>query len=282
VSGLEVPVLFWDRNSTTALIAGPSIRAPKESMCAFANLFDTYDVISIDYRWSNNYFSSLLTSIILCSPIQRMLLDEEEEVYAAIDFIKQHKKYEKIIGFGECYSTFLLTKIQADNVEASGQGPFTHLILDSCWHSLISFTESVCNDPFLPFNSQDGGAPWLLKKIMNSPIIKWPLLEILFAFVDNVSVEEHLPKINLPILFVYGDNDIFVSKDHFESIWNAARKDTRAVLLTPYRHADNLHNKPVYKFICEQFIGVASITDFQENCKYVLNGGFEPSVQQES
>ena len=83
-------------------------------MLSYAALFDNYDVILFDYRWSNNYFLSLFKSIATCSLTKRMLLVEEEEVNAALDFVQQHKKYEKIIGLGECYSTYLFTKIQSD------------------------------------------------------------------------------------------------------------------------------------------------------------------------
>ena len=269
-SGLEVPAFFYNRNSNVAVIAGPALPAPKESMDIYARLFDKYDVISIDYRWVNNYFSSLIKSIILCSPVQRMLLDEEEEIYAALAYLKNHKDYEKIIGLGECYSNFLLTKIQADETQKSGKGPFTHLILDSCWHSLTSFAQSICDDPCLPISPQVGGAPWIIKKITGCPLVKWPLLKIIFTFLQNVSIEEHLAKLDIPVLFIYGLNDLFVPKAQFESIWQSANKGKRAALLTPYRHSDNLHNKPVYRYVCEEFVNAKSISTFQENCKEIL------------
>ncbi|MFH1832451.1 MAG: hypothetical protein ABH827_06685 [bacterium] len=274
-TGLEIPALFFDRGSNVALVAGQALPAPKESMRVYAHLFDIYDVILFDYRWCHHYFSSLLKSILLCSPTKRMLLDEEEEIYAALDYLKKHEitrsqKYEKIVGLGECYSDFLLAKIQADAIEKTGKGPFTHLILDSCWHSFKSMAESICNDPLLPISPQVGGAPGIVKKCMGSSIVKWPVLKIIFTFLQDVCIEEYLVKLDIPVLFIYGRNDLFVLKHHFESIWKAAGKEKRAVFLTPYCHSNNLGNKPVYRFVCEQFVKAQSIAAFQENCEKLV------------
>jgi hypothetical protein len=265
-SGLEVPMLFFDRNSDTILLIGQGLPAPKEVMYTHANLFSDYDVILFDYRWNDNYGSFLFKSLALCSPTQRILLDEEEEVCAVLDFLHKHKDYAKIIGLGECYSNFLFAKIQADEIKKSGHGPFTHLILDSCWHSFKSFAESICDDPFLPISPQEGGAPWILKAITGCSIVKWPLLKIVFILMHNVSIEEHLSHLDIPALFIYGVNDLFVHKDHFETIHQASKANKRAAFLTPYQHADNLHNKSLYRFICEQFINASSLTEFIDNC----------------
>ena len=265
-SGLEIPALFFDRKSNTALILGQGIPAPKEAMLKYAKLFSNYDIILFDYRWRDSYASSLLKSLALCSPTQKILLDEEEEILAVIDFVKNRKNYEKIIGLGECYSNFLFAKIQSDEVQKSGKGPFTNLILDSCWHSFKAFAESISSDPYLPIEPQDGGAPWILKKLTNNPIIKWTLLKIVFTFLQNVSIEEYLPNLKIPVLFIYGINDLFILNHHFESLWNTAEQQNRSALITPYKHADNLQNKSVYRFVCEQFINSSSITEFIENC----------------
>jgi hypothetical protein len=197
---------------------------------------------------------------------------EEEEILTVLDFLQKHKKYTKTVALGECYSTYLFTKIQADLFKETGKGPFTHIILDSPWHSFKSFAESICSDPYLPFSPQEGGAPWILKKFTNSPAIKWLLLKIAFAFLQNVSIEEPLAQLNIPVLFIHGCNDIFVPENQFKQIWDASPQEQRAALLTPYSHSDNLHTatKHIYRFICEQFIKSSSIKNFLENCAEVI------------
>ena len=239
-------------------------------MLEFAQLFDRYDVIVFDYRWRDTYARSLLQSLVLCSPTQRMLFDEEQEIRAVIDFLARHKKYEKVVGLGECYSNFLFAKIQADDVQKSGKGPFTHLILDSCWLSFKSFAHSISRDPFLPCSPQQGGAPWILKKLTNCPLVKWPVMKIIFAFLDNVSIEKHLAHLNIPVLFIHGMRDLMVPKPQFEAIWKAACCGKRAALLTPYHHADNLGNKFLYRFVSEQFINTASIDEFVTACEGMI------------
>ncbi len=264
-SGINVPALFFDRESNVALIAGQGLPGTKESMHTFAKLFDTYDVILFDYRWHKSYLSSLVKSLCKLSPTKHMLFDEEEEVRTVLDFLKHHKKYEKVVGLGECYSNFLFAKIQSDDVQKTGKGPFTHLILDSCWHSFKSVAQSICKDPYIPFSPQHGGAPWLIKKFTNNSLVKWLTIKMVFTFMSNVSIGEHLAHLGIPTLFIYGLNDLVVQKHHFEALWAATDNKNRAALLTPYYHSDNLRNRAAYRLICQQFIQATTIDEFLTN-----------------
>jgi hypothetical protein len=270
-SGVDVPVLFFNRNSSTVLLVGQALPANKETMAIYAKLFSDYDVILFDYRWHKNYGSFLLKSLALCSPVQRILFDEEEEVRTVVDFLRRYKNYEKIIGLGECYSAFLFAKVQADDVRKFGYGPFTHLIFDSCWHSLKSFAESICDDPYLPLFPQEGGAPSILKAITRSFIVKELLLKVIFTFMHNVSIEEHLLHLNVPVLFIHGLKDLFVPQHQFEALWKVSCIDNRVALLTPYQHANNLQDKFLYRFICEKFISAFSIKEFIIMCDDLIN-----------
>ena len=262
-SGIHIPVKFYDRNSDTILIVGQGLPGTKESVKIFADIFNTYDVILFDYRWVGRYPLDLAKGILTNSAIQKIVLDEVEEVQTVLNFVKEHKKYRSVVGLGECYSNFLFAKVQADAVKQCGRGPFTHLILDSSWHSIRLLAEQICFDPFLPIRPQSGGAPLCLRKITHNKVIKNAILKAVFAVINDISIESYLAGLSIPVLFIYGLQDLFVPKEHFELMWQATNPDERVALFTPYRHSDNLHNKILYQYICEQFVAADSTKDVE-------------------
>ncbi|MBX9831303.1 alpha/beta hydrolase [Candidatus Babeliales bacterium] len=262
---VRIPITFFDNNSDTIVVLGQSLPASKESMLGHAYLFDC-DVIMFDYRWHESYKTFLLKALASCRPTQRILHDEEQEVRTVLNFIRTLKKYKRVIGLGECYSTYLFAKVQADETRARRQGPFTHLIFDSPWHSLRSFAESICNDPLLPLSPGKGGAPRVLKAVTSCPPVKHIILATTFAFLNDVCIEQHLAALTIPVLFIYGKNDLFVPEEHFSQIWGAAPRGLRAALITPYCHGENLNreSEELYRQVCERFIASSSVAEFLE------------------
>ncbi len=270
-SGVAVPTLFFDRKSDTALVLGQGLPASKESMLEYVKLFPRYDIILFDYRWNDKYNTSLLKSFFAGAPTQQILLDEEDEVRVVLEYLQRHKEYKKVAALGECYSNFLFTKIQHDEVEKIGAGPFTHLILDSCWLDYASLVESICSDPLLPLSPQEGGAPWALKKLTDNRLVRWIANVIACNLTQNASVAKYLEDINADVLFVRGANDIFVKQAHFDQLWHAVDPARRAALLTPYTHSHNLGNKFLYRVVAERFVDGAGIEDLVENCADLCN-----------
>ncbi len=266
VTGVSVPVRFYDRKRDKVLILGQGLPAPKESMEYYAELFADYDIVLFDYRWCGNYASSLAKALCQGSPVQKILLDQEEEVQAVIVWTCKHKNYQAMVGLGECYSTFLFAKVQADATVKTGKGPFTHLIFDSCWYSLRLFAERIFFDPLLSLSPQVGGAPWIVKAITNSSIVKRPLLWATFACMRDISVAPYLAGVQCPVLYIHGRKDLFVPQEHFKKLWDATNIRARAALLTPYRHCDNLRMSSVYKTVCDLFIGCSCVQEFQNVC----------------
>lgn len=263
-SKIKIPVTLYDRGSDVLLVAAPALPAPKESMKPFAKMFSSYDVITFDYRWNGQYEKDLAKSILTGKPVQRVLFDPIEELQTVVNYATKQKVYNKVIGLGECYSCFHFAKVQSDAIKKYGSGPFTHLILDSCWHSLRNFAERICYDPLLPVSPQDGGAPRAIKWITDSRLFKGLVLGTVFALMNDISIERYIADVGIPVLFVHGQNDLFVPPKHFEKIWNATNKENRAAFLTPYRHSDNLGNKKLYRYIAEQFVASQSMQDFEE------------------
>lgn len=269
-SGINVPITFYNRNSSVIIIAAQALPAPKESMQFLATLFPHYDILLFDYRWCNQYEYFLGKAILTREPVKRVLFDEIEELKTAVHFALNRQNYSSVVGLGECYSCFHLAKLQADSIKKRGFGPFTHLILDSCWYSLRHFAERICYDPFLPISPQVGGAPKIITWLTNSCLFKTIVLGSVFKFLSNISIQPYLSTINTPILFIHGRGDLFVPQDHFENIWQSADEKNRVLFSTPFQHADNLGNKALYHAIVEAFVNNGTVEEFEESISPAL------------
>ena len=269
-SGITVPVTFYDRNSDGIIIVAQALPAPKSSMNIFTRICANYDVVLFDYRWCGQYESFLAKSILAGEPIKRVLLDEMEELEAVVDFTLKKKSYNFVAGLGQCYGCFHLAKLQSDSIRKNGSGPFTHLILDSCWYSLRHFAERICYDPFLPISPQDGGAPEVIKWVTDNGLFKSIVLGSVFKLMSDVSVEPYISTVGIPVLFIHGLNDLFVPQKHFQKIWQSTDKENRTVLLTPFRHLDNLGNKEVYRSIVETFVSSETTQEFEKKVSGVF------------
>lgn len=263
-TGISVPVTFYDRQSDVVVIAVQGLPAQKESMEIFTEIFPLYDIICFDFRWNGNYEQFLMRSIIAREPIKRVLLDEIEELETVVSYVLHQKKYSTVVGLGECYGCFHVAKLQSDAIKQNGKGPFTHIILDSCWHSLRSFAERICYDPYLPLSPQEGGAPKAITLLTDNFVVKKVLLGSLFKLLPNISMEPYITTIQVPVLFIHGRNDLFVPFDHFTKIFNAANSNKRAVLFTPYQHSNNIGNKKVYQTVVHHFLQQQSMFDLEQ------------------
>ncbi len=255
-----IQVLHSKRNSDTVLILGQGLPAPKEEMLRYAVHFDC-DIVLFDYRWVHQYGWFLGRGLMSLAPVKKVLLDEEQVVRSVLAYIGDYH-YKNVVGLGVCYSNFLFAKIQSDDAK-KGRGPFTHLILDSCWYSLTSFAEQIAYDPYLPTSPQYGGAPPLLKKISQSAM-GTSLMKITFLFLSNPCTADYLSTINCPVLFIHGINDIMVPLEHFEQLWRAAELYQRAALLTPAPHAGSIAYTSLYTAIVQTFMQSDSIGHFLE------------------
>lgn len=264
-SGIDVPVKFYDRNSDVCMIVAASLPASKENMSVFAKIFSSYDVVLFDYRWAHHYGSFLVKSIVMGKPVKKVLCDPIEELERVVHYFIERKKYSAFIGLGECYGCFHLAKLQSDAIKKYGRGPFTKLVLDSCWYSLRFFAQRICGDPFLPFQPQYGGAPRIVKWLTDSYLVNKFFLDLVFALINNVSIEPYIKTVGIPMLFVHGRNDLFVPLNNFDKVWGACDKGNRAVLFTPYRHSDNLGNKTLYRHIVEKFVASETMKDFENS-----------------
>ncbi len=258
---VEFEATLFDRGSDTLIVLGQGFPGGKESMYGYKKKFTTYDLIAFDYRW-NNIISYSANPKTLIHPINRLVLDSTKEIEAVLEFA-QDSGYKKIIALGNCYSNFLF---------ASLANRFDKIILDSCWLSVNAFAESIIEDPLIPIWPQDGGTPECLKKILKTRFVKTPLMFLLNFILPKLSIEDHLKKIEAtPVLFIYGQKDLMVSKTHFETIWNSTSSPNKFVFVTPHEHSNNTENPLIYSYVCSKFIESLDTPTFIKNIKGIAN-----------
>lgn len=243
-SGIKFPAIFVDNKSKYVLVLGQAFPGSKESMKAFIQyLGSEFDYIIFDYRWVRMFkFVCAFSTVI--HPFQKFLGEEQEEVFAVVDFLHSKEnerqiKYKEIVALGECYSDFVFVKAQA-LAQQQGRPFFTRLILDSCWLSLKDFVNNICFDPCLPCSPQEGGSPMFIKKFLALKYVHETISAVACFLTPQVSIEPYLSQLkNTPTLFIRGQSDLMVSNENFEKIWQATASDQKVALFTPRPHSDN-------------------------------------------
>lgn len=263
---VEVTTHFYDHGKDQIIILGQGFRGNKESMDYFVKAFGTsYDMITFDYRWGNNFALYCVNPKTLISPLNQLVHAQQEEVNTVIDFVKKRKNYKDVICLGLCFSGFLFLMAQAE-AEKKGSLLFTKMIIDSCWYSLDAFLESIRQDPLLPAHPQAGGTPGLVKGILRHS----PAYRLIFRSVKScmpsICIKDYAGKVSIPpIFFIHGADDKLVPLDYFDQMW-ASCPASKVGLITPYQHADNFINYELYTLLCDQFIQSRGIDEFVQSC----------------
>ncbi len=258
--GITLQGTYFNRNSDKLIIVGPGFTNEREKMSPFIHIFAEYDVLLFDYRghghkkmkfadpstWNFNIFRHLFG----VDPSQvRLGLEEEKDIFAVVDSMRQRKKYTQVVGVGICYSALIFAKAASLRHDL-----FTHLVLDGAWFSLESFTTRLSHDLKMVVTPQRGGWQnfWLTKQEWGRDLIK-SLAETLFRVkFKSIAMLDYLPHLSpdLPILFFYGKNDLTISRHEFEIMWQATSCKEKTVVITSNPHVWNhLKQKELYKLI---------------------------------
>jgi pimeloyl-ACP methyl ester carboxylesterase len=252
--GVSFDVTLFDRNATEVIVLGQGLQGSKESMYYYSKIFPSHDLIAFDYRW-NSMISYAANPAGLIHPLKYWLYSEQHEVEAILKYLKIYKNYTQTIGLGVCYSNFIFALTPG----------FDKLILDSPWHSLYGFAETISKDPWIPINPQYGGSPEWLKSMLTASVIRTPLLTVLRMMLPNVSMENLLKNLTIPVLFIYGSHDLMVTPEHLEALWRATSSPYKALFITPYEHANNAQDTFIYRYICSQFIQQDNLAAFAQS-----------------
>ncbi len=180
-----------------------------------------------------------------------------------VNHFKNLKKYDQVVGIGECYSAF--TFVISQSVEQrNGRVLFDKLILDSCWYSLNGFLDQLILDPWLTVDPQDGGASKFVKKIVKNTGLYFAASALLRQITPDFCIKKYLSNLkNVPVLFIHGRKDklIPVHKE-FDKVWNSAKHVQKAAIFTPFCHVESSRKMGSYAHLCELFIESKSVDDF--------------------
>lgn len=264
--GISVPVTFYDRGSKDLLIFGQGFPGRRESGENIAHLFYNYDVVLFDYRWSRMVNFCVQPSTLL-HPIEKFLLEEDEEVRTVTRFITSKKEYAQVIGLAQCYSCFTFAKAQYQE-QCAGSSLFTKLIFDSCWYSFYDFGEQILKDPLLLLSPQGGGTPHEIKTILNLTVAQALFQCVMRTVVPNASIDYYLSNLErMPFLFIHGTQDLLVPfTTVFPKIWNSV-SGRKACFITPRTHSKSVEDALLYHFMCDTFIRAHSIDKFLEDAR---------------
>jgi len=271
--GENITCMYFNNNSETLLVVGAGFTNPKEKMCPFVEMFKgKYDIVIFDYRgqeyseepitWCPCYWQGnpLIKKFGVDNRKARIGKVEKNDVFAVVNFFKNQKQYwnprgyEKVVGLGVCLSTMIFF-----DTESSRPGTFTHLILDGCWISLEAFVNQLYKDLKLIFSPQYGG--WANHWFYDSRSLKFCIYHLanylLSLKTNNSCVLDYLPNLrsNIPVLLFYGKDDLTITRQQFETIWQNLNVDQKTAIVTSNPHVINHLNQPgLYKTICETFI----------------------------
>lgn len=278
---------WFNRSSDTLLVVGKGFRSFRERYSSFLHLFPEYDVVLFDFRgigyspieltnpstwyWSVGKFLSSIDAHVTTYGDK-----EDKDVYAVVNGLKNHKKYRRIFGAGACFGGGIFLKTQVLH-----PGFFDKIIIDSCWESLDQILDVFHQNPGLMINSQHG--EWIKIWPFDTPWMKNFILLTLFKLsgcqFPKVSITEYASQVsNVPILFLYGKQDLMISKSSFEKLWTSLNVSEKTAVVTTAPHTSNhIEHKEMYKMLGELFFElpydafVACTTNIQNIYNYYCN-----------
>ncbi len=256
--------LFLDREKNKIIIIGPGLIQLKEHMALFTQIFADYDLLIFDWPGHDASFSALKRFFFLLEDC-RLGFREENDVFAVVDWIKNKKRYGKIIGFGSCYGAFIFAKAQAIK-EKKKQRLFDKLILFCCWPSVELILKKYSHDPKLMIDNQKGGWNYWFLQYDFCERLFFCIAQSLFRVdIKKLTLDQHLEYIKkIPVLFIHHSKDILIDNNNFENMFAKLATDEKVAFIAPFPHARaHILDKEFFAYICNNFI-------VSENCANFL------------
>lgn len=263
--GCFINCTYINRGKDSIIVAAPGFGARKEHMASIIAIFSEYDILLINY-WGmgSNRAKDKSKTVWYRYPAYRFFterfLREHFDVLASLDFVRNKcpKKYQQVIGVGNCYSSFRFCEVQA-LAETNEFKAFDKLILDSVWFSAYGVAEKVSGGPFLSCVQTVDNTPNWMKFLFKNQKLKEGIIKfgelVFWINLKKISLVDCIKNIRkCPILFIQGKEDAFLHRKEFQEVWDASIAPKLAIL-TPFGHSVNhLKSKELYKFIGELFI----------------------------
>ncbi|MFH1644163.1 MAG: hypothetical protein ABIA74_03240 [bacterium] len=259
--GLTLPCLYFDRGKENLVVMGHGLADVSYKMILYAEIFHDCDVLIIGFRGHS------LAAWYELRPWKRFFnIDfnckfgekEQLDVFAAVEKVKELKKYENIIGFGPCYGAFVLAKAQGIK-EANNEKLFDKLILYESWPNGKAFIEKYAKDPGIAINHQKHSYCANLTLCKNGHLKKlflWIIQTFFEINCDKLNLVPYLQNIkNTPVLLLHATNDIIVSNEEFEVVFNSLATQNKQAVFFPCTHSrSHVWEKEVFAYVCNEFI----------------------------
>ena len=229
--GVTIDALFIDRSSDHVLIVGQGCHAAKEKLIPFLKLFTHYDLLIFDYRWLAWQRSWFSLPRILYRTLTKYFIESQQDIIAAVHFLRDKKKYTSINGLGLCYSGMLFCSAQAESLKMDNKPLFDKLIIDSALYSMKQLTQVVVEDPCLCFDNKKGGAPAIVTGILSSRPIRWLTTAagncILGSMFSRLKITDAIADLGqTPLLLIHARGDKLVPLDYFWQMYDATNKSS--------------------------------------------------------
>lgn len=261
---LAVHVTHFDRKSQYVLFICGGFTNAREYMAPYVKLFPDYDLVFFDLpghgleKQQANSYKGIMSDSLCGVNVEAITLGQAESrvIQAVADFYQRKKYYRKKCAIARCYSVPFFAQAALDWQQNHVTPLFDTLIIDSAFASFSSFVPnfprlfcSALHSPFLNHMSQT----WLVKKCF-SLLAGYFLPVTVDSCPATATILNQLASIDM--LFFHGSQDLAISMDDFESIWNGIPDVHRkAVIYTNNKHAMNhIKQKEMYAFVCRSFI----------------------------
>jgi hypothetical protein len=164
------------------------------------------------------------------------------------------EQYEEVIGFGQCYGSWILLHAQQQLVQA-GQKGFDKFILDSCPVGTYELQNKFIKDPISIVSKGKKEGPFLLSYCTDSFLCRPFLKYVAQKICDDICIKTLLETITVPTLFIHGESDFLVTTNELKLMCGAVNCEKSYALITPYRHlVHSLKAKEVYCQTVNDFI----------------------------
>lgn len=257
-------IYAFKRGFNKAVVIVPPYGSHFKDVKHLLAIFEGYDVFLFHYKdvpaqWYKEVylFLNAFNKNVFSEKVEELLyLLMGSAVDGYLDFLEVRPldKYDEVIGFGQCYGSWVLLHAQQWMMQQGYKG-FDKLILDSCPFGTDALIDKFVHDPVSIASKGKKEGPYALSLITSSCVVKPGLKYISNKFCNKIAIQDVLKEINVPTLFIHGEGDFLVTTDEVKQMCSAVNHTESYVLITPYRHlVHSLKAKELYCQVVNDFI----------------------------
>jgi len=241
---------FFDRKSDTVILCIPPFGAEARHSIKFAGIFKDYDVLILEYKYSQTHKPISLSPSLFRPHAIKMFSNTIEQAFS---WLAHRKTYRTIVAHGQCYGAWILLETQAN---PHNKAFFNKIVLDSCPLSLHTIFDNAYNNPRGVLSLGKKKSLSIIRAILNHiPFLKRLYNATVQALFTEISAAALVKEVQVPILFVHGTDDYLVTPEQFEVLYSSVTHNDKSALITPFKHLyHGLKSKELYHHYILDFI----------------------------